>query len=71
MPRTRFEPTTPAFERTKTDHALDSSATVIGLTKHINLSLIIRYCKTIKYVITIDISHSSLKYMHVIIAIKK
>jgi hypothetical protein len=32
MPRVRFEPTIPAFERAKTDHALDRAATVIGGT---------------------------------------
>jgi hypothetical protein len=32
MPRVRFEPTTPVFERTKTIHALDGGATVIGLS---------------------------------------
>jgi hypothetical protein len=30
IPRLRFETTTPAFERTKTVHALDREATVIG-----------------------------------------
>jgi hypothetical protein len=30
MPRVGFEPTIPAFERAKTVHALDSTATVIG-----------------------------------------
>jgi hypothetical protein len=30
MPRVGFEPTIPAFQRTKTVHALDSAATVIG-----------------------------------------
>jgi hypothetical protein len=30
MPRVRFEPTIPAFERTETVHALDRAATVIG-----------------------------------------
>jgi hypothetical protein len=30
MPRVGFEPTIPAFERTKTVHALDRAATVIG-----------------------------------------
>jgi hypothetical protein len=29
MPRVRFDPTIPVFERTKTDHALDRAATVI------------------------------------------
>jgi hypothetical protein len=31
MPRVEFEPTIPAFERTKTVHTLDRAATVIGL----------------------------------------
>jgi hypothetical protein len=31
MPRVGFEPTTPAFERAKTVHALDREVTVIGL----------------------------------------
>jgi hypothetical protein len=30
MPIVGFEPTIPAFERTKTVHALDRAATVIG-----------------------------------------
>jgi hypothetical protein len=30
MPRVRFEPTIPVFERAKTVHALDPAATVIG-----------------------------------------
>jgi hypothetical protein len=30
MPRMGLEPTTPAFERAKTVHALDRTATVIG-----------------------------------------
>jgi hypothetical protein len=30
MPRVKFEPTTPAFERAKTVHALDRAATVIN-----------------------------------------
>jgi hypothetical protein len=30
MPRVGFEPTTPAFKRAKTVHALDRAATVIG-----------------------------------------
>jgi hypothetical protein len=31
MPRVGFEPTIPVFERTKTAHALESAATVIGV----------------------------------------
>jgi hypothetical protein len=31
MPRVRFEPTIPAFERAKTVHALDRAASVIGI----------------------------------------
>jgi hypothetical protein len=31
MPSVVFEPTTPAFERAKAVHALDCTATVIGL----------------------------------------
>jgi hypothetical protein len=31
MPRVRFERTIPAFERSKTVHALDRAATVIGV----------------------------------------
>jgi hypothetical protein len=34
MPRVRFEPTIPAFERAKTVHALDRAATVIGLLEY-------------------------------------
>jgi hypothetical protein len=30
MPRVRFEPTIPVFERAKTLHAVDRAATVIG-----------------------------------------
>jgi hypothetical protein len=30
-PQVQFEPTTPMFERTKTVHALDRAATVIGV----------------------------------------
>jgi hypothetical protein len=30
MPRVRFEPTIPVFERAKTVHALDRATTVIG-----------------------------------------
>jgi hypothetical protein len=30
MPRVGFDPRIPAFERAKTDHALDRAATVIG-----------------------------------------
>jgi hypothetical protein len=30
MPRVRFEPMIPAFERAKTVHALDSAATAVG-----------------------------------------
>jgi hypothetical protein len=30
MPRVGFEPTVPAFERTKTIHGLDRAGTVIG-----------------------------------------
>jgi hypothetical protein len=33
MHRVEFEPTTPVFERTKTVHALDSAATVMGALK--------------------------------------
>jgi hypothetical protein len=32
MSQVEFEPTIPAFERAKTVHALDSEATVVGLT---------------------------------------
>jgi hypothetical protein len=32
MPRVGFEPTIPAFERTKIVHALDREATVIGIS---------------------------------------
>jgi hypothetical protein len=31
MPRVGFEPKIPAFERAKTDYALDRAATVIGI----------------------------------------
>jgi hypothetical protein len=35
MPRAGLEPTTPAFQRAKTVHALDSAATVIGYASHL------------------------------------
>jgi hypothetical protein len=31
MPRVRYEPTTPVFERAKTVHALDRAVTVISI----------------------------------------
>jgi hypothetical protein len=34
MPRVRFEPTIPMFERAKTVHALDHEATVFGYLRH-------------------------------------
>jgi hypothetical protein len=34
MPRVGFEPTIPAFEWTKTFHALDRAVTVIGAIKY-------------------------------------
>jgi hypothetical protein len=34
MPRVGFEPTIPAFERVKTDHALDRAVTVMGQKDH-------------------------------------
>jgi hypothetical protein len=43
----RFEPTIPVFERTKTVHALDGAATVIGACiqpQDINLCLVLRAC---------------------------
>jgi hypothetical protein len=39
MPRMGFEPTTPAFERAKTVHALDRATTVIGTSKRIVASI--------------------------------
>jgi hypothetical protein len=39
MPRVRFEPTIPASERAKTDHALDRSTTVTGKVE-VSLSFI-------------------------------
>jgi hypothetical protein len=41
MPRVGFEPTTSAFEQTKTIYALDCPATVIGL-------ILVRYSENIK-----------------------
>jgi hypothetical protein len=38
MPGVGFKPTTPEFERTKTVHALDSAATVIGPTVFISIN---------------------------------
>jgi hypothetical protein len=37
MTRVRFEPTIPAFEWTKEVHAVDSTATVIGMKPTTNL----------------------------------
>jgi hypothetical protein len=34
MPRVRFEPTIPVYERPTTFHALDREAIVIGIRKH-------------------------------------
>jgi hypothetical protein len=36
MPRVEFELTTPAFERPKTVHTLDRTATVIGRSNQVN-----------------------------------
>jgi hypothetical protein len=36
MPRARYEPTTPVFERAKTDHSLGSAASVIVM-KNVSL----------------------------------
>jgi hypothetical protein len=36
MPRVGFEPTIPAFERANTVHALDCTATVIGIALHLS-----------------------------------
>jgi hypothetical protein len=40
MPRVEFEPTIPAFEGTKTVHALDRAANVIGFTIHHSLIIL-------------------------------
>jgi hypothetical protein len=40
MPRVRFEPMIPAFERAKTVHALDRAATVIGWGKELYSTVI-------------------------------
>jgi hypothetical protein len=39
MPRVRFEPTIPVFERAKTVHALDRAATTISNSNLIDLIL--------------------------------
>jgi hypothetical protein len=39
MPRVRFEPTIPAFERDKIVHALDLAATVIGMFFFVTLNI--------------------------------
>jgi hypothetical protein len=39
MPRVRFEPTIPVFERAKTVHPLDRAATVIGSNNNNNNAL--------------------------------
>jgi hypothetical protein len=43
MPRVRFDPTTPEFERAKTVHAQDRAATVIGHPQEL-LDLILGIC---------------------------
>jgi hypothetical protein len=40
MPRLGFEPTAPAFERTKKFHALDRTTTVIGSFSNIVINII-------------------------------
>jgi hypothetical protein len=42
MPRVEIEPTIPVFERAKTVHALDRSATVIGRNSITDLKFNIR-----------------------------
>jgi hypothetical protein len=41
MPLVRFEPTIPVFQRTKTLHALDSAATVLGTNECMYLNEIL------------------------------
>jgi hypothetical protein len=45
MPRVEFEPTIPVFERAKTVHALDLTATVIGNIPHTG-TLCSQMCET-------------------------
>jgi hypothetical protein len=39
MPRVRFEPTTPVFERAKRFHALDSTAMTVGYRELIQINI--------------------------------
>jgi hypothetical protein len=43
MPRVRFEPMTPVFERAKTLHALDRVTTVIGFKRSKQLKIEMRF----------------------------
>jgi hypothetical protein len=43
MPSMAFEPTIPAFERAKTVHALDRSATVIGMFLYTALKILAHF----------------------------
>jgi hypothetical protein len=60
MPRVGFEPTIPVFERAKTVHALDRSATVVGgfcTYKYINMINVVGYdCDSINYEFQANIS---------------
>jgi hypothetical protein len=45
MPGVGFEPTIPVFEREKTVHVLDQTATVIAMTTLYEINLFEYYCK--------------------------
>jgi hypothetical protein len=53
MPGVGLEPTIPAFERAKTDHALDRTVTVIGLTFYYSSETWMKYIDQ-KFFITIQ-----------------
>jgi hypothetical protein len=51
MPRVRFEPTTPMFERMKTVHALDRASAMIGILRSLpfnEMNFPINLCNTFK-----------------------
>jgi hypothetical protein len=56
MPQVRFEPTNPVFERTKTAHALDRAATVIGEYVYYNYEI-----KRLEFILGISHALKTLK----------
>jgi hypothetical protein len=50
MPQVVFEPTIPAFERAKTIHALDGTATVIGNYKNISSNMLLLVIGLLPYI---------------------